>query len=190
MKNFHFQTGRRREFAFPKDIKLRKYLKIISIKISFLFVCVLPFNGSALADNKAAEEIEIRAVNKQVREIEKIKSELATVTVEVDVGEREGVPPVLVYYYDQHRKELVMLRSEAGHEMFLTRYTYYFNQGHIIKYLKETVSHLEMPPKQAIIYNSHGGVLWKNTDSPVVSVTDVLKIFKLNLNALEAFNQY
>jgi len=155
-------------------------------KIIVLLISCLSIYDLACADSK----IEIKAVNNRVAQIEKNKNRLNTLELKLNTGEFESSPPEVTYYYKPDNLELVMLQVSVGHEIFVSQYSYYFNNKHLIKYLKETLHHPDSPAKQAVIFNSDGTILWKNIDEPVISGARVIALFKSNMNILKAFSKY
>jgi len=155
-------------------------------KIIFLLISCLSIHELACADSK----IEINAVNNRVAQIEKNKNSFNTLQLKLNTGEFESSPPEVTYYYKPDNLELVMLQVSVGHEIFVTQYSYYFNNKYLIKYLKEMLHHPDSPAKQAVIFNSDETILWKNIDEPVVSGASVKALFKSNMDSLKAFSKY
>ena len=155
-------------------------------KITILLFCCLSLLNQACADSGA----EIKSINAKVAEIDKQKGGLNALELKLHTGEFESVPPEVKYYYEPETFILVMLEVSVGHETFVTKHSYYFNENHAIKYIKEVLHRADNPPKQAIIYASDGSVLWKNMDEPVMDSTKVVELFNLNMNALKAFAKY
>ena len=155
--------------------------KLIVLLISWLSVYNLAYADSS---------IEIKAVNKRVSQIEKNKNSLNTLELKLDTGELEASPPEVRYYYKPDNLELVMLQVSVGHEIFVTRYSYYFNNNHLIKYLKEMLHHPDSPAKQAVIFKGDGTILWKNIDEPVITGSRVIELFKSNMDTLKAYSRY
>lgn len=149
------------------------------------FILCLTFITQACADNKS----EIKNINDNVANIEKSKNTLNVLELKLQTGEFEASPPELKYFYKPDNMEIVALEVSAGHETFVIKYTYYFNNNKVIKYLKETLHHPDSPPKQAIIYNNDK-ILWKNTDEPVYDAKKAIELFKLNMQALKSFSKY
>lgn len=155
------------------------------IRLMLVTFCLAVFS-QANADNK----FDIEAINKKVDKIEKMKGSLKALEIKLHAGESESSPPEVMYYYKPDNLELVILRVSVGHEIFVTKHTYYFENNHAIKYLKETLNHPDSPPKQAILYKNDGSVLWKNVAEPVVSGKKVVELFMLNIATLKEFAKY
>jgi len=155
-------------------------------KIIALILCCLFVFGVSYADNKS----DISKINKQVAQIEKTKAGLSVLSLTLQTGELESAPPEVKYYYKPGTTDLVMLQVAVGHEIFVTKHTYYFNKNSVLKYLKETVNHPDSPPKKAIIYKKDGGVLWENIAEPAVSANKAVELFKLHMQTLKAFSKY
>ncbi len=155
-------------------------------KTIILLTCSLLACNSSQADDRA----EIKAVNQKVVQIEKSKENLNVLELKIHTGELEAAPPNVMYYYRPENMELVMLQVSVGHEIFLTKYTYYFENNRVIKFLKDTEGHPEPPPKFAIIYKADGKVLWKNIDEPNVMAKTVLDLYKNNIAILKEFSKY
>lgn len=154
--------------------------------VIILLCCYLSICYQSSADSGT----EIKRINKQVTHIEEVKSELSVLEVKLHTGEFEAVPPEIMYYYKPDSMEPVMLKVAVGHEIFSTKHNYYFSNGRVIKYLKESFNHPDKPPKKAIIYNRKGEVLFKNIDEPALSEADVVKLFNNSISALKAFSKY
>jgi len=155
-------------------------------KTIILLTCSLLACNSSQADDKA----EIKSVNQKVVQIEKSRKNLNVLELKIHTGELEAVPPNVMYYYRPENMELVMLQVSVGHEIFLTRYTYYFENNRVIKFLKDTEGHPDPPPKFAIIYKADGEVLWKNIDEPGVMAKTALDLYKKNIAILKEFSKY
>jgi len=155
-------------------------------KITILFCCCLSILNQACASSGA----EIKAINEKVAEINKMKDDLNALELKLHTGEFESVPPEVKYYYLPDNLELVMLEVSVGHETFVTKHSYYFSHNLAIKYIKEILHRADNPPKQAIIFDSDGTILWKNMDEPVMDSSKVIELFNLNMNALKAFAKY
>ncbi len=153
-------------------------------------IILLCFYLSISYQSSADSGTEIKNINKQVAQIEDEKRELSVLEVKLHTQEFEAVPPEVMYYYKIDSMELVMLKVVVGHEIFSTKHTYYFSNGRVIKYLKESFNHPDNPPKKALIYNNKGDVLFKNIDKPVLSEADVVKLFNNSISALKAFSRY
>ena len=153
--------------------------------ILILTFCLVAFN-QACADNKT----KITDINNKVDQIEKIKNSLHIMEIKLQTGTSESSPPEVMYYYKPGNLELVMLQISVGHEIFVTKHTYYFEKNHVLKYLKETLNHPDSPAKEAIIYNNDGSILWKNMAEPVVSSRKVIELFNLNIDTLKEFSKY
>jgi len=155
-------------------------------KIAVLLFCCLSVLNQACADSGA----EIKAVNAKVAELNKLKNELNALELKLHTGEFEAVPPEVKYYFDSETQNLVMLEVNVGHETFVTKHTYYFDQNKTLKYIKEILHRADNPPKQAIIYAADGSVLWKNMDEPALDSNKAIELFNLNIKALKAFAKY
>ena len=170
----HYLNG----FIFSELLCMKK---IFTSLILFVLVYTQSF-----ADVKS----EIKRVNKQVSQIEKTIKNLDILALNVQTEATEASPPEIKYYYDPENLELALLRVSAGHEVFSTQYSYYYNNGKIIKFLKEIIGRPDSPPKQAIIYGKDESILWKNIDAPVISTKKVIEIFELNMKTLISFSKY
>lgn len=153
---------------------------------SLLFILFLLTASSCYADNAA----DVKSVNARVAQIEKTKDKLNTLELILHTGASEATPPEVMYYYKPEDMGLAMIQVSVGHEIFSTRHTYYVDNNHVIKYVKETLNHPDSPPKEAVIYKQDGSILWKNTGEPAVSSKQVLELFRLNMNALREFSKY
>lgn len=148
-----------------------------------LLICsVLPC--SAFADSR------IKTINNKVAAIEKrIKQDnIPKIVLKYDLGENEGSPPEAFYYYDWKTKKLIVVKIHVGHEVFGIDHSYYFENDHILKYLKTYSNHPQNPPRSAIIYADDGTVLWKNMDAPAISAGAILESFKQNNILLNSFS--
>lgn len=135
-----------------------------------------------------AQELTIQQVNVQVAEIIRHKQDYHYIDIKLEVGHSEGVPPQIYFYYDAKSGQPRYLHAVTGHETFAINYYYYFFNDKVIKYLK-TYDGLD-EKKTAIIYNSKGEVLWKNTQQPVLSLDAVQRLYQSVMSALQAFTGY
>lgn len=138
----------------------------------------------------ADEKSDINDINSKVSKIEASKNNLNILELKLHTSELEAAPPEIKYFYKSGTNELVKLQVSVGHETFVSQHSYYYSNELIIKYLKETLNHPDSPPKQAIIYNNTGDILWKNTDEPAYNSKAALDLFKLNMQSLKSFTKY
>lgn len=155
-------------------------------KLILLLALCLPLQLTATEQNAAA----IKAVNQVVAALEKSKDALYKLEILLDVGEQEASPPDIKYYFNPETMKPVILQVDVGHEVFSTRHCYYFENNKVIKYLKEQINHPDSPPKEAIIYDKDGTILWKNLDEPAASEQQVKELFTNAMRAIEAFASY
>lgn len=151
-----------------------------------LIVCCFFLSSYLWADNGS----DIQLINKKVADIEKNKRQLNYFEVAIHSEEIESVPPIARFYYSLKTENLLILQVDVGHEIFLNRFTYYFDNDVLIKYVKESLNHPDAPPKEAVIYNDSGLVLWKNTNEPLLDSRQIQNLFMLNMNALKSFSRY
>jgi len=94
-------------------------MKNCILLLAFYFLLSSP----CFADNLTA----IKAINKKVSDIEKLKGGLSSLELKLDTEATEAVPPEMVFYYSPESMELLILQVTVGHEVFSTRHTYYLN---------------------------------------------------------------
>lgn len=153
--------------------------------ILFLLLLLLMSQQAAYASNIT----EIKRINKKVAQIEKAKAKLIILELKLTGVEIEGVPPQVKFYYQAEHGKIVVTEISVGHEVFSILHSYYFENNHIIKYLK-VYDGSYTQPKGAVIYNKDGSVLWKNRPLPTVSAAKVLQLFKLNMKTIQDFSGY
>lgn len=154
------------------------------------FFLVATVSGSAVSDKN--EQQEIKRVNGLVAAIDGLvkKGEYPS----LDIDEKtvsEGAPPSFKFYYDPSKDRLVAAVVSVGHETWLNEFRYYYYpDGKPMKYTKTTQERPDNPPKQAVIFDKHGSVLWKNTDAPRVPADDILRFFNKLQEMRKVFAEY
>jgi hypothetical protein len=155
-------------------------------KLILLLALCFPLQLTAIEQNAS----DIKAVNQAVATLEKSKDTLYILEIKLHVSELEATPPDVKYYFNPETMKPVILQVDVGHEVFSTRHSYYFKNNKVIKYLKEQINHPDSPPKEAIIYNKDGAILWKNINEPAVSEKQVKELFANAMSAVKAFSAY
>ena len=164
---------------------MREFIGLFK-KVAFLFVCyffIIPYSW-------AGDENRIQLINRKVDDIVRNRHQLDHFEITIHSIETESTPPIARFFYTQKDENLLIFQIDVGHEIFLNRFTYYFDNNILIKYLKESFNHPDAPPKEAIIYSHNGLILWKNTSEPLLNGHQIQSLFRLNIDALKSFAKY
>jgi hypothetical protein len=137
--------------------------------------------GSPAPAKTKPEPSEVKKVNALVATIDKALLAGEHPTLEIHENESiptEGVPPRFKLYYEPEQQRLVAAVISVGHETWGTEFRYYFYpDGKLMKYTKTINGRPDNPPKQAMILDKNGAVLWKNTDEPHVPAEELVRLF-------------
>jgi hypothetical protein len=119
----------------------------------------------------------IKAINATVASID--DSVKAGLYSSLNINEEtiaEGSPTKITLFFIGER--IVLVTASVGHEIWLSKFNYYYYpNGQPMKYIKEIIDRPDNPPKQAILYNDSGNVIWKNIDAPIVQTTQMYELF-------------
>lgn len=153
-----------------------------------LFTAVLLISIFLPVDS--AEKDVIKNVNKIVDEIEKnINSgDLSNFKIENETELEISAPTINIYYKGD---TLYCIKIRAHHETWSTLYSFYFRKNKApLKYLKVIENRLDKPPKEAIIYNEDGSVLWQNVKEPNVGFKEILDMYNSLLAIMAKSTKY
>lgn len=143
----------------------------------------------------AAESKKIDLINKKVTKIEEeikkfIPNEsLEYLEVNIEPVSLEASPPSLRFYYGNNN--LIALYVTVGHETWVKRFHYFFDEhGNPLKYLEIIEGRKTEPERFAIIYETDGSILWKNTDDPIIQPKKIQLLFTELINSSYEFTRY
>jgi hypothetical protein len=134
----------------------------------------------------------VTSVNRKVELLDRAiaAGEYPLITVENDRGATEGLPPVMRFYYERESEQLVAAFITAGHESWSKSFSYYFDgDENILKYLV-VIDRMDDPPREAVLYDGKGGVLWKNTELPSAEPREILAFFRKAMSYQDVFSRY
>lgn len=152
------------------------------------------FISTAICTNLFAneEKNQISTLNNKIISLENAINDGKYAMMRFDniVEQIESDTPECRFYYDFDTYKLVAVIVDVGHETWSKSFYYFFDkEERIIKYL-EFIDRPDNPPRTAIIYDSNGGVLWSNTDKPVVNPDDIKAFYKKSLLYQTEFSKY
>ncbi len=100
----------------------------------------------------------------------------------------EGSPALFRFYEGPQSDQLVAVIISTGFETWANVHTYYFDpQGRIQKVLKVVSGRPDNPPRQALIYNAQGNVIWQNMAEPYWPVSKIKRLYHTIRAAQHAF---
>jgi hypothetical protein len=155
------------------------------------FSLVATVSGSAVSDSKTEPE-DVKQVNALVAAIDGSLKKGEYPSLDIDEKtESEGKPPSFKLYYDPSKDRLAAAVVSVGHETWLNEFRYYYYpDGKPMKYTKTTKDRPDNPPKQAVIFDKRGKVLWKNTDAPRGAADEIFRFFNKLEEMRKVFVEY
>ena len=154
-------------------------MRTFGIIVMVILTC-FPFKISCLS-----EDNRINSVNEMVAKIEKKIKEKAYTAITIDYVVFEGSGPLIKFYshFDDKKEifSLTCVKFEIPFEVYYNEYSYFFDkEGKILKFIKNTVNRPDNPPKQAIIFDKEGKIIWSNyKDEIPIKIEDLQSIFKV-----------
>lgn len=134
--------------------------------------------AAALSYSFSADTLSIvKIVNSSVASVEDSIQAGVYASLEInEVSTSEGSPAALTMFFKGQR--IVMINASVGHETWINEFKYYYySNGKPMKYLKSTKDRPDNPAREAVIYNDKGEMVWKNTDLPEVSPSELYEVF-------------
>lgn len=138
----------------------------------------------------SAEKDVIKNVNKIVEGIESSinSGDLSYFKIENETELEISAPTIYLYYKGD---TVYCIKIRAHHETWSTLYSFYFRKNkNPLKYLKVIESRPDKPPKEAIIYNKNGSILWQNVKEPNVGFKEILDMYYSLLSIMAKSTKY
>jgi len=156
----------------------------MNIKISgFLLFCLFLsqiYSNSSITNQIKLVNSEVSKIKREVKE----NRDITTFNIKYSGMFYESGSVNINFYslYQAEKKSfsLVCVKFLIPKEVYSNEYSYYFNKDEkLIKFIKETLHRPDTPPKQAIIFNENGQILWSNyKDDFPIKTEDLKSIFK------------
>ena len=159
-------------------------MKKLSPVLIFLLLLFLPV--------KIFAESSVSNVNSRVAAIDKAiaDGEYPVIILENDMGPTEGVPPIMHFYYELETEQLVAAIMTAGHETWSKTFSYYYDGDENIQKYLVVIDRYDNPPREAVIYDRSGEVLWKNTELPISEPKEIRAFFRKAMSFQDVFSRY
>ncbi|MDD2734869.1 MAG: hypothetical protein PHF56_13085 [Desulfuromonadaceae bacterium] len=137
-----------------------------------------------------AKQDPIETVNKHVAILQaKIsRGELPFIEIN-DVAVTEGKPPEFKLYYSGN--SLIAALISVGHESWSVRFSYFFYEdGTPMKFTKVVQGRSDIAPRQGIIFDRNGKILWSDISVPPVDPAHIQDIFHRFSQLRGRFSEY
>lgn len=155
------------------------------MKTIWLFFVFLSISLASYAGQDSVE-----SVNKDVASLQEeiARGDLPYIEIN-DIVVTEGKPPELKLHYRGDR--LIAAFVSVGHETWSTHFSYFFyDNGAPMKFTKVIQGRPDSPPRQGVVYDRSGKVLWKNIDAPPVDPARLHQLLSRLNQIREGFSHY
>jgi hypothetical protein len=162
--------------------------------LAFASVSLVGWPSALGADRITDPTRSIKDINAKVAMIEKQISAkgLPHLDTQYEYDEATEVsPPSFKFFFSPEDDVLIACEVHVGHETWGHTFTYYFDSdGSPLKYREAVLGREDKPEPRAIIYDSKGGVLWKNVDEARLAPQEIVLLYKLLSKRSQAFVAY